>query len=150
MKITQNCLVELSYRILDPAGTLLESSETGEPLAYVHGEGELPPALEQLLNDKGVGDEVEQLFEPGECFPEFDPEMIISVPCSEFPEGTVLAADEQITIVVEDESGEAGELEARIIEVNPDAAVLDANHPMAGQAVIFCAKVLKVEPGEEA
>ncbi len=148
MNIKDECTVEVTYTITGDDGEVLESSEESGPLAYVHGEGELPPALEQLFSGCAEGDEVEQLFEPGQCFPDFDPEMIISIPSSEFPADTELTAGESILITVEDDSGESGELEARVVETNPEAVVVDANHPLAGQSVHFIGRVIRVEaPG---
>jgi FKBP-type peptidyl-prolyl cis-trans isomerase 2 len=37
----------------------------------------------------------------------------------------------------------------RVVEISPDAIVLDANHPLAGKACTFDIKVLSVRAGSE-
>ena len=52
-----------------------------------------------------------------------------------------------ISVTVSDDEepeAEAQEVEMRVIEISPDAIVLDANHPLAGQAVIFDLHVVSV------
>ena len=47
--------------------------------------------------------------------------------------------------------GESGELEARVVETNPEAVVVDANHPLAGQDITFSVRVADIRDatGEE-
>jgi FKBP-type peptidyl-prolyl cis-trans isomerase 2 len=52
-----------------------------------------------------------------------------------------------ISVTVSDDEepdAEAQEVEMRVTEISPDAIVLDANHPLAGQAVIFDLHVISV------
>ena len=149
MKISSGTLVELSYVIEDPQGEVLESSEQSGPLDYQHGQGELPPALEEALEGKQPGDDVEVSLGPGEAFGEYNVDGLVSVPRSEFPEETELIVGDSIELTVEEsESGEPEQLTMRIAEVSPEAVVLDANHPLANQAVVFRVQVLSVAPGE--
>jgi FKBP-type peptidyl-prolyl cis-trans isomerase 2 len=36
-------------------------------------------------------------------------------------------------------------IDMKVVEISPDAIVLDANHPLAGQAVTFEVTILSVE-----
>ena len=149
MQISNGTLVELSYTIEDPDGEVLESSEQSGPLEYQHGQGELPPALEEALEGKQPGDEVVVSLGPGEAFGEYNVDGLVSVPRSEFPEETELVVGDSISVTVEEsESGEPEELTMRIAEVNAEAVVLDANHPLADRAVVFRVQVLTVAPAE--
>ena len=51
MKIQRGSLVELEYRISDEEGQVHDSSEEGGSLTYTHGMEELPPGLEEALDE---------------------------------------------------------------------------------------------------
>jgi len=149
LKISSGTLVELSYTIESPDGEVLESSEQSGPLDYQHGQGELPPALEEALEGKQAGEDVVVSLGPGEAFGEYNVDGLVSVPRTEFPEDAELTVGDSISVTVEEsESGEPEDLTMRIAEVNAEAVVLDANHPLADQAVVFRVQVLGVVEGE--
>ena len=57
MQIADNTVVILDYTVTNPEGDLIDSSsETGEPLTYLHGNGDIVPGLEQALTGRRVGD----------------------------------------------------------------------------------------------
>ncbi len=58
MAITQDSVVTLHYTLKDDAGEVLDSSSSGEPLAYLHGHGNLVPGLERELAGKAAGDKL--------------------------------------------------------------------------------------------
>ena len=49
----------------------------------------------------------------------------------------------------EDDEVDGQEMDARVLEISPDAITLDANHPLAGQQVVFEMRVLKVRKATE-
>lgn len=174
MKIQSGCIVELEYELRDDDGDVVESSEEGGPLTYLHGNDEIPNAVEARLEGAEVGAEVEVTLGPGEAYGEFNPDGIVSVPRDQFPpdaeivpgdwievelqreEGDVAAEavpgvpalpEETTGAEGEGEEGEAaedGSMQMRVVEISPDAIVLDANHPLAGKQVTFDLKVVSV------
>jgi len=155
LKIQDQSKVEFSYVIEDMDGEVLESSDETAPMDYTHGQEDLPPKLEVALTGMGKGEEVVVEFDPGECYGDKDPEMIFTVPRTEFPEDLEIEVGEDLSIALEDDGGEEDNiqvedtkegayLEARVMEVNPEAVILDANHPLAGIPIRFRVKVLSV------
>jgi FKBP-type peptidyl-prolyl cis-trans isomerase 2 len=155
LKIQDQSKVEFSYVIEGMDGKVLESSDETAPMDYTHGQEDLPPKLEEALTGMGKGEEVVVEFDPGECYGDTDPEMIFTVPRTEFPEDLEIEVGEDLSIALEDDGGEEGNiqvedtkdgayLEARVMEVNPEAVILDANHPLAGIPIRFRVKVLSV------
>ena len=146
MPIEMGKVVELEFELRDADGELIESSrdEDGAPLRYVHGEGELPPKVEDALLGKGEGDEVVVDCEADEAFGPYDPEGLVSVPRSDLPEDAEVVPGDWLTVGVEEEDGSEGTLEARVIEVSPEGIILDLNHPLARETVQFRLKVLAV------
>jgi len=141
LPITKGDHVELVYELRDADGELIESSSDDEsgPILYVHLDGELPPRVEEALEGKKEGDVVVVDLEPGEAFGPYDPEGLISVPREDLPEDAEIVPGDWIVLGVDDEDDDSGEeeLEARVVEVNPEGVVLDLNHPLAQEAVQF-------------
>lgn len=148
MKVARDATVEIRYRLLDAAGNEVESTEAEGPLRYRHGRDEILPGLERALDDARPGDRIRVTLTPEEAFGAHDPEGIVVVPRSELPEREYRAGD-WLAVQVEADEGddvEEGELEMRILEVDDEALVMDANHPLAGQSVTFEVEVVSVEP----
>ena len=114
-------------------------------MSFEFGCEELPPALEDALAGKEVGYEVEVSFEPGEAFGEYNPDGVVALAKSDFPEDVEMAIGEWICVTVEDEEkGSNEELEMRILEIHTDSVILDANHPLADKALDFWVRVESV------
>ena len=56
MTISSNKVVTIHYTLTNDSGEVLDSSEGHEPLAYIHGNGNIIPGLENALNGRTVGD----------------------------------------------------------------------------------------------
>jgi len=154
--IAAGAIVEVRFRLFDARGELVEADET---IRYRHGNEEILPALERGLEGARAGDELRLALEPGEAFGDYDPEGIVAVPRSELPAELHVEPGAWITARVVDgepdeeahegDEGEARaeerEMELRVLEVHPDQVLVDANHPLAGQRVVFELEVVSVE-----
>lgn len=155
MKIADGLIVVLHYELLDAEGNLFESSADDGPMSYMQGNEEIPPPVEAALEGCEVGTKLEISVPPEDAYGEHDVEGIFSIPQSDFPDGPQLIPGEWIQLNVTPEEGEEGdgedfEVEARVVEISGDAVVLDTNHPLAGQTVVFRVEVLEVrEPNED-
>lgn len=146
-RIEANSRVVLDYTLRGANGEILDASdaEGGEPIVYVHGYGMLVPGLERALTGMEVGESKEVVLAPEEAFGERDEELVLEVDRSELPRpDSVEVGDE---IVAESPDGEEAIL--RVIEVKPDAVVLDGNHPLAGQTIRYSVHVRDVRPATD-
>jgi FKBP-type peptidyl-prolyl cis-trans isomerase SlyD len=154
MKIRTGCIVELEYELRNGEGEVVESSKQGDALVYLHGNDEIPPGLEKQLDGVEEGALIEVTLAPGEAYGEYNPDGIVSVPRSEFPADAEIVPGDWISVQIAEEDAEGveqpgEEMEMRVMEISPDAIVLDANHPLAGQAVTFDLKVVSVRAASE-
>jgi FKBP-type peptidyl-prolyl cis-trans isomerase SlyD len=133
--------VRLRYGARDADGEAVEDLEP--ELGYVHGYGALLPRLESALDGHRVGELVRVTLPPREAFGERREEAVLELARDEFPEE--VAAGDRFEV----ESEEGALLVLRVLEVAPDAVVVDANHPLAGQAVTFQLEVLEVRPATD-
>jgi FKBP-type peptidyl-prolyl cis-trans isomerase SlyD len=56
MNISKNHVVEFDYVLTDDEGNILDASEQGEPLLYLHGHQNIVPGLEQELEGRKAND----------------------------------------------------------------------------------------------
>ena len=142
MKIANGCLVTLDVRMYDAQGNLLEASD--DPLVYLHGANDIFPAIEAALVDQEPGFETTLQLEPHEAFGEDDPALLHVVPRA------ALGPHVRAGLKVEGVPGQPKDGRIyTVTELTDTMAVLDGNHPLAGRALRFVIRVLKVEPASD-
>src|SRR5690606_27198897 len=80
MEIANQCVVLMHYTLTNPAGEVLDSSAGSEPLAYLHGAGNIIPGLENALTGKKAGDKLSVQVEPKDGYGEHNEALVQSVP----------------------------------------------------------------------
>jgi len=138
--IGDNLVVRMHYKLSDVDGNVLDSSEGSEPLAYLHGAGNIISGLETALVGKVEGDSLQVSVEPSEGYGEIIPELITTIDISSF-EGV-----ESVEAGMEFESESEDGVQRRIMikEVNGDDVTIDANHPLAGAVLNFDVEIVTV------
>ena len=132
MSIKQNSVVTLHYVLKDDAGKTLDRSEEGEPLAYLHGHGNLVPGLERELEGKSAGDKLSVRVTPAEGYGEHSDELVQQVP------RRALKGIAKITVGMRLQAHTAeGPRPVTVTRVAGDMITLDGNHPLAGQNLNF-------------
>ena len=139
MQITRHSLVVLDYSLKDDDGQLIDSSEGGEPLAYVHGTESIIPGLETALDGKAVGDALVVRVPAEEAYGNHDEAMVQPVDRDQLPGEVEL----EIGMQFEAES-DAGNAIVTVVGFEDDTVLLDANHPLAGVALNFDVTVREV------
>ena len=80
MQIGAKKAVTIHYTLKDDKGEELDSSDGGDPLVYLHGEGNIVPGLEKALEGKQPGDEVTAAVSPAEGYGERDEKNFRNLP----------------------------------------------------------------------
>jgi FKBP-type peptidyl-prolyl cis-trans isomerase SlyD len=140
MKITKDSVVSIDYRLHLGDGEVVDASEPGDPLVYLHGHGETVPGLEKALEGKAAGDSLQVKVSPEEGYGRHDPEKIEEVPRSEFPEELELKVGSILTATDDD----GLEMDFLVKEMRGDSVVVDFNHPLAGKTLHFDVTVREV------
>ncbi|MEQ8520989.1 MAG: FKBP-type peptidyl-prolyl cis-trans isomerase, partial [Vicingaceae bacterium] len=68
MTIANNKVVQMHYELKNNDGQTLDSSKGREPLAYIHGNGNIIPGLEKELLNKTKGDKIQATIKPEEAY----------------------------------------------------------------------------------
>jgi FKBP-type peptidyl-prolyl cis-trans isomerase SlyD len=133
MRIAANHVVTVEYTLKNEAGEVLDTSDGGEPLAYIHGAEQIVPGLERELEGLAEGEEKDVVVQPEDGYGIKDPEGVFAVPRSVFPSDMQLSPGD--TLLGEDSEG--AQLPVRIVEIGLESVTVDANHPLAGQVLFY-------------
>ncbi|MSP61000.1 MAG: peptidylprolyl isomerase [Myxococcales bacterium] len=133
-------IVKLDYTLRDGDGEILDTSEGGEPLSYLHGGGQIVAGLESALLGLDVGAEKEVVVAPEDGYGMPDPNGVFTVPRSAFPPDLSLTEGDAFM----GENDDGSPVPVRVIEVRDDAVLVDANHPLAGVTLHFHVTVIEV------
>ena len=68
MNVVRDKVVSIHYTPQDDSGAVLDSSSGGDPLAYLHGQGNIVPGLEKALEGRQVGDKLDVRVTPAEGY----------------------------------------------------------------------------------
>src|SRR5881394_3254767 len=85
MLISVRKMVTLDYVLRNRQGEVLDSSDGGEPLDYLHGSHQIVPGLESALEGLQAGDERDVVVSAEDGYGAHEPEGIFSVPRAAFP-----------------------------------------------------------------
>jgi FKBP-type peptidyl-prolyl cis-trans isomerase SlyD len=100
VQITGNCVVTIQYKLTDDAGKILDSSDDGEPLVYLHGTGNLIPGLENELTGKNAGDSLSVTIQPEDGYGAVDEALVQTVPRSDFGTSPMVTPTGQVAIII--------------------------------------------------
>jgi FKBP-type peptidyl-prolyl cis-trans isomerase SlyD len=137
--ILKNKVVALEYTLKDDSGKLIDSSNEGEPLQYIHGTGDMLPGLEKALDGKNSGDNIRVTLPPADAYGQCDEDLILKVERSQFEHPDQLELGTRIHLLTPE-----GSYDAAIEAIDGDEVTLDANHPLAGVTLEFDVKILDV------
>ena len=132
MNITKDKVVSFDYTLKNDDGAVLDSSENAEPMAYLHGAGNIIPGLEQALEGKAAGDEFKVSIESADAYGDYEDALTQVVPRNMF-QGV-----DNIEVGMQFQAQTAeGVQVVRIAAVDGDDITIDANHPIAGERLHF-------------
>ena len=140
MRISEQKVVTMNYEVADDQGQLIDRSEEGGPLAYIHGNGQLIPGLETALEGRGKGDKVAVDVPPEQGYGERDEKGVQTVARNQFDDSVEIEVGMQFEAQDDDE----GHQIVTVAAVDGENITLDTNHPLAGKNLRFEVEILDV------
>ena len=129
--IANDHVVSFNYKLTNAEGETLDQSQ-GEPLAYLHGAGNIIPGLENALLGKTVGEKFTVTVPAAEGYGEYNPELVQEVPAQMFQGVDNIQAGMQFQAQTDD-----GVQIVTVKAVEGENVIVDANFPLAGQDLTF-------------
>ena len=139
MKVKNGSYVSIDYTLTLDSGEVVDQSQPGEPLGYLHGMGQVIPGLESAIDGKEVGESVEFTVEPEDAYGIPDERLFRELARESFPNELELEPGMMFQA-----TGPNGPMSFRIKEVLGETVLVDFNHPLAGERLHFKVVVSEV------
>ncbi|MDG1812390.1 MAG: peptidylprolyl isomerase [Porticoccaceae bacterium] len=145
MTIKENSAVSFHYTLTDDDGQTLDSSAGKDPLAYLHGAGNIIPGLESALEGKAVGDAMVVAVTAAEGYGEVQQELIQEVPRDAFQGVDSI----EVGMQFEAQTGQGGSVPVTVTAVTDEVVTVDGNHPLAGKNLNFDVSIEDIREATE-
>ncbi len=138
--ITKNKVVSIHYVLKDNEGNELDSSKGQDPLVYLHGASNIIVGLEEALEGKTLGDDVDAVIGAEKAYGNPVEALIQTVPIEAFGDA---AKDIEVGKRFQAET-EQGPVPVVVTAMDDKSVTVDGNHPLAGKELHFSVSVAEV------
>ncbi|WP_139852376.1 FKBP-type peptidyl-prolyl cis-trans isomerase [Acinetobacter pullicarnis] len=136
--IANDHVVSFHYTLTNAEGETLDQSQ-GEPLAYLHGAGNIIPGLEKALEGKNLGDKFTVNVSAADGYGEYNPDLVQEVPAQMFQGVDNIEAGMQFQAQTDD-----GVQIVTVKAIEGENIIVDANFPLAGQDLTFEVEIVEI------
>ncbi|MBA3582675.1 MAG: peptidylprolyl isomerase [Gammaproteobacteria bacterium] len=144
MQITHNTVVAIHYVLKDTAGEIIDRSEPGDAMHYLHGAGNIISGLEKALEGRRQGDSIDVHIAAEDAYGPSLPFLIQEVPLEAFAG----VGDIQPGMRFQADT-EQGPVPVVVTHVSDSIVTVDGNHPLAGQALHFAVEIETVRAASD-
>jgi FKBP-type peptidyl-prolyl cis-trans isomerase SlyD len=142
MRVKTGRVVLLDYMVRVETGQVVESSSGKAPIEYLHGAGQILPALERALEGLREGEQAAFSIPAEDAYGERKDDNVVSLPKTLFPDDVKL--EQGLCLYARASGGQSYPITVR--EVKEDMVVVDLNHPLAGERLFFEVSIRGVRP----
>ncbi len=132
--------IEIKFRLSFLEGTIIEETPKGDVLRFSLGDGTFLPELEEMLIGLELGTTAKLTLPPERAFGVSDPGNIHTMDRTNFLEA--LDLKEGFVVGFHTPAGE--EIPGTIQSINETQVVVDFNHPLADQTIVFAATIIAI------
>lgn len=133
--------VKLHYKGTFEDGKEFDSSLEKEPLTFTVGNGEVIRGLDESLTGMEISQKKKIHIPANKAYGAFQKELLVSIDRETIPTNITLKVGEQLQIPNQD----GIPIIVTIKEITEEAVLLDANHPLAGENLIFEIEIVDIE-----
>jgi len=144
MTIQENKVVSFHYTLTNQDGEQIESSRDQQPMTYLHGANNIIPGLEKAMAGKSVGDEFKATVEAAEAYGERNEDKLHRIPAKHFKNLKRLMPGQVVALQTQQ-----GQMQVTVVKIGRFNVDVDANHPLAGQALTFDVEVTGIRDASE-
>ena len=123
-------------------GETFDSSEGREPLEFTVGGGQVIKGFDNGVMGMQVGDKRTVEIEVTDAYGEKNEDMVVEFPKERFPPDMKPEVGMQLMM----NNGQGQSFPVVVKEVREDNVLLDANHPLAGEDLIFDIELVEIVP----
>lgn len=116
-------------------GEVFDSSVGREPLEFTVGSGQVIGGFDEAVRGLRIGESRSVRIEPADAYGERRDDLVLEVPAARAPQGLQVGDRVQLS------GGHA----ATVVSADDTSIVVDANHPLAGQALSFAVELVAID-----
>ncbi len=121
-------------------GSVFDTSNGRDPLAFQLGKGMVVPGFETAVTGMEVGEKKTVTFPSDEAYgPRLD-QLVFTVPRENLPEGYDPKEGERLGM----ETKDGRQMDVVVIKADAASVQLDANHPLAGEDLTFHVELVEI------
>jgi peptidylprolyl isomerase len=121
-------------------GTQFDSSADRDPLEFTLGEGQVISGFDKAVEGMNVGDNKSVRIEPDDAYGKHHGELVQEVPRSALPD----EINPERGMALQSKAPDGQIMDLVITAVTDQSIVVDANHPLAGQALSFDIELVEI------
>ena len=121
-------------------GTQFDSSDGRDPLEFALGGGQVIPGFDSAVDGMAVGENKSVTIQPDQAYGERHEQLVQEVPKSALPEDMEPAVGMQL----QSQSPDGQVMNLMVTDVTDETITVDANHPLAGQALTFAIELVEI------
>jgi len=121
-------------------GETFDKSEGREPLEFEVGSGMVIKGFDDGVTGMAVGDKKTINIPFAEAYGPKNPDMIIDMPRDRFPKDMEIEVGMPLSM----SDGQGQQFQVVVAEVQEEMVILDANHPLAGEDLIFDLELVEI------
>lgn len=114
-------------------GKLISSTTSKDVITQAHGQGDMLQGLARALQDVKAGEKRRVCLAAPEAYGYYDPDKVIELSNDELSKEKPLKKGDKVVA----SSKDGQNMTYRVVETQGDRVILDANHPLAGQDLVF-------------
>jgi peptidylprolyl isomerase len=132
--------VKIHYTGTLDDGTEFDSSAGREPLEFALGGGQVIAGFDNAVDGMSVGENKTVTIPPGEAYGDRHEQLVQEVPKTSLPEDM----QPEVGMQLQSQSPDGQIMNLVIAEVADESITVDANHPLAGQALTFAIELVEI------
>jgi len=121
-------------------GTRFDSSDGRDPLEFALGGGQVIPGFDSAVDGMAVGENKSVTIPPDQAYGERHEQLVQEIPKTALPEEMEPAVGMQL----QSQSPDGQFMNLFVTEVADETITVDANHPLAGQALTFAIELVEI------
>ncbi len=132
--------VQVHYTGTLSDGTVFDTSRESAPIEFTIGAASVIPGFENAVIGMRIGDSKTFTIPAAEAYGEHDSRLVQDVPRAELPPELELWLGMRLTAT----GGDGREMALVVTGLTDDTVRLDANHPLAGEALTFSIELVAI------
>jgi peptidylprolyl isomerase len=140
MQVKSGDVVRVHYTGTLLNGTQFDSSVGRAPLEFTVGAGQMIAGFDAGVLGMAIGEKKTIQIDPDHGYGQKDPNAIIEFPSSNIPEGMTVEVGQKLNL--QNQYGQP--VPVVVMEVKEDVIIMDANHFLAGQDLLFDVEIVEI------